>query len=702
MDVESCVSNVVTAAGGVFDAEGEATELAGVYEVHNGDDLAGESAEGDGSGSASSPSASRQNSQAADPYGDNPMKRRVFDREQSAILERFYDNGMNSTHRRNKELVDDAAQEVGVSADKVKNWIGAETVRRKRQALAVAGGKPGSAGSTPVGAPPAKRKRSLSGYSLFLAETLKDSPEPSLEHKTDIAARWRNMSDEERVDWHQRARLYESQQRGAAAPASPAVATAPATATATSPTATPPTTVEGRDRIVSYAVSLLQSCLERLDQVGVHSYCLLVDPIQMKTHTLASALGQQFHQQQQTHQQPPSDDTATGSTTESSDSAGASSTEEGSVSNAQASGTIQSGETPMDTAEQASQDQSGPEALSVYTAFSRFVLSTALSQQPTPGAGSATPVTSAEASTAIESAESVADAAALGLVPCALDMAFNPAGTGTAVPSTLPLSLASSLGPSVVSPTGNACRYQTADGYICPYVATSPHFLRAHRLDTGHIAKRGRPRKNLVPGAAGLGNPLMAIPALNLDAVASMASLASAAAAASGTTVTAAIGDVQPGPMEPPTSEITVGSQEVEANPDVSDLSVDHMVMLIRNTFNAKYEAATGVKTIPYEDSHALENIVVYGLPDGVALQRPKLYSPEQLRAVVKELERVVFLPVTKTEQTAEELSVTTTTTAATTAASNDAIINNYVTSVDSLITETVPLNVVIESTTET
>ena len=93
---------------------------------------------------------------------------------------------------------------------------------------------------------------------------------------------------------------------------------------------------------------------------------------------------------------------------------------------------------------------------------------------------------------AIESAESVADAAALGLVPCALDMAFNPAGTGTAVPSTLPLSLASSLGPSVVSPTGNACRYQTADGYICPYVATSPHFLRAHRLDTGHIAKRGR------------------------------------------------------------------------------------------------------------------------------------------------------------------------------------------------------------------
>ena len=49
----------------------------------------------------------------------------------------------------------------------------------------------------------------------------------------------------------------------------------------------------------------------------------------------------------------------------------------------------------------------------------------------------------------------------------------------------------------------------------------------------------------------------MAIPALNLDAVASMASLASAAAAASGTTVTAAIGDVQPGPMEPPTSEVS-------------------------------------------------------------------------------------------------------------------------------------------------
>lgn len=91
---------------------------------------------------------------------------------------------------------------------------------------------------------------------------------PPAEHKTDIATRWRSMTDEERLDWHQRARLTEGQKNGgtattpgatAASPSSPTPG--PVAATAAGAASGTPATVEGRDRIVSYAVNLLQSCV---------------------------------------------------------------------------------------------------------------------------------------------------------------------------------------------------------------------------------------------------------------------------------------------------------------------------------------------------------------------------------------------------------------------------------------------------------
>ena len=91
------------------------------------------------------------------------------------------------------------------------------------------------------------------------------------EKKTDIATKWRNMTDAERLDWHQRARMFETQQNGAS-PATPeATPAAVAMATAT----TPGSSVEGRDRIVSYAVSLLQSCV---------SHCQYRQPLLNCTH----------------------------------------------------------------------------------------------------------------------------------------------------------------------------------------------------------------------------------------------------------------------------------------------------------------------------------------------------------------------------------------------------------------------------------
>ena len=56
-------------------------------------------------------------------------------------------------------------------------------------------------------------------------------------------------------------------------------------------------------------------------------------------------------------------------------------------------------------------------------------------------------------------------------------------------------------------------------------------------------------------------------------------------------------------------------------------------------------EAVTGVKSVPFDDVRALEGVTIYGLPDGVSLQRPRSYTPEQLHAIVKELGKVVFLP---------------------------------------------------------
>lgn len=78
MDVETCVTDVVSGAGTEFDGEGEPTPLVGVYEVHNAEETATDGAEAEGgspAGDAASPGSRAQ--APADPYGDNPMKRKI-------------------------------------------------------------------------------------------------------------------------------------------------------------------------------------------------------------------------------------------------------------------------------------------------------------------------------------------------------------------------------------------------------------------------------------------------------------------------------------------------------------------------------------------------------------------------------------------------------------------------------------------------
>ena len=70
------MTNVVTESGTVFEGEAEPTELVGVYEVSAEDGLAA-GAEGT-SPAGSSPSTSRSHAQA-DPYGENPMKRKLVE-----------------------------------------------------------------------------------------------------------------------------------------------------------------------------------------------------------------------------------------------------------------------------------------------------------------------------------------------------------------------------------------------------------------------------------------------------------------------------------------------------------------------------------------------------------------------------------------------------------------------------------------------
>lgn len=60
------------------------------------------------------------------------------------------------------------------------------------------------------------------------------------------------------------------------------------------------------------------------------------------------------------------------------------------------------------------------------------------------------------------------------------------------------------------------------------------------------------------------------------------------------------------------------------------------------------------MKNIPFDDAKALEKIVVYGLPEGITLQRPKSYTPDQLRAIVKELGRVVFMSAASSAKPSE------------------------------------------------
>lgn len=59
----------------------------------------------------------------------------VFTPEQKAVLIRYFeDYGMTSTHRRNTELMQRCAEEIGTTIERVKNWIGSEAVKRKRKA----------------------------------------------------------------------------------------------------------------------------------------------------------------------------------------------------------------------------------------------------------------------------------------------------------------------------------------------------------------------------------------------------------------------------------------------------------------------------------------------------------------------------------------------------------------------------------------
>ncbi|KAI6647936.1 hypothetical protein LOD99_8396 [Oopsacas minuta] len=53
--------------------------------------------------------------------------------QRNLLLKYFDDYKMNSTHRKNMQLIEQCAQELTIPVPKVKNWIGAEAVRRKKK-----------------------------------------------------------------------------------------------------------------------------------------------------------------------------------------------------------------------------------------------------------------------------------------------------------------------------------------------------------------------------------------------------------------------------------------------------------------------------------------------------------------------------------------------------------------------------------------
>lgn len=227
-----------------------------------------------------------------------------FTDDQRKLLLKYFDEyGMTSTHRRNVDLMQKCAQEVGTTLDRVKNWIGSEAVKRKRKAGILPRPKieiTGTSSQTKfVTPPPTKKFKRVNGYNLFFSYCVRTYPDISTDFRLRnaiVAQRWAELTEEERKHWALKAenvcsssmqelnaQQQQQQQHSLFAP---------------SPTTlTPEITTE--TVLIEKTLLAIQEKFDLLEQLGFEGYAILVNTAELQSHLLATSKGKAFHRAKQ-------------------------------------------------------------------------------------------------------------------------------------------------------------------------------------------------------------------------------------------------------------------------------------------------------------------------------------------------------------------------------------------------------------------
>eukprot|EP00731_Ephydatia_muelleri_P037237 Em0425g4a len=215
---------------------------------------------------------------------------------------------MTSTHRRNVDLMQKCALEVGTTLDRVKNWIGSEAVKRKRKAGILPRPKieiTGTSSQTKFVTPPAAKKfKRVNGYNLFFSYCVRTYPDISTDFRLRNACSGPEMGRAHRGgeealgaegrEWCARVHAgaectssssssKQQQQHSLFAP---------------SPTSlTPEITTE--TVLIEKTLLAIQEKFDLLEQLGFEGYAILVNTAELQTHLLATNKGKAFHRAKQ-------------------------------------------------------------------------------------------------------------------------------------------------------------------------------------------------------------------------------------------------------------------------------------------------------------------------------------------------------------------------------------------------------------------
>jgi hypothetical protein len=230
-----------------------------------------------------------------------PSRPILFSDEQRIILIRYFDEyGMTSTHRRNTDLMTKCAGEVGTTIERVKNWIGSESVKRKRKAGILPRPKVEMSGSIPLvrlqdPSPATKKMKRVNGYNVFFSYYVKNNPTLTSDLKQRnilVAQKWAELTDEERKIWSIKAEAMcenttyvepEITMETAQEPDSPEVPTS---------------------SLIESTLMKIQEKFDLLQQLGFEGYAILINTNELQSHLIATNKGKNYQRARQKQGKP--------------------------------------------------------------------------------------------------------------------------------------------------------------------------------------------------------------------------------------------------------------------------------------------------------------------------------------------------------------------------------------------------------------